>query len=412
MVNVNPFTRTLIKKIGRIPSRLKQKVLHTYTQAVHHFVSIVTNKYWLIDYLPKYKSGPDTVLLVKLDLIGDFIIWLDAAKEFKILYPERKIVLYANAVWAPVADRLPYWDKVVSVDVARLRDDALYRLKLLCKTHICGFDIAIQPTYSREYAVELIIRASNARQRIGLLGDLNNISPANKVITDSWYTRLVPLGAHQEVELNINAQLIRDLGNESFKSRAPNLTKLVDLPAKLLVKQPYCVIVPGASWGPKTWPFENFAEIARELYLKRGLHIVLCGISSEWEISDKIAKLSGVNVINFAGQTTLIEMIEVIRNARLLIANDSASIHIATATGTAAVCIVGGGHFGRFLPYQPEVNEDHQVLPLVSYSRMDCYGCRWRCHYPLAPDQAVPCISGVTVAQVWKAVTQVLVSDG
>lgn len=412
LVNINNFTRKVIKKIGRIPSRLKQEVLHAYTQAVHHFVFIVTNKYWLIDYLPKYKSRPDSVLLVKLDLIGDFIIWLDAAKEFKTLYPEKQIVLYANAVWAPVADRLPYWDRVVSVDVTRLRGDALYRLRLLCKTHICGFDIAIQPTYSREYAVELIIRASNARQRIGHLGDLNNISSANKVITDSWYTQLVPLDAHQEVELNINAQLIRELGNKSFKSRTPSLTKFVDLPAKLLVKKPYCVIVPGASWGAKMWPFENFADLARELYLKRSLNIVLCGTPSEWEICDRIARLSGVNVVNFAGQTTLIEMIEVIRNARLLIANDSASIHIATATRTAAVCIVGGGHFGRFLPYQPEICEDHQVLPALSYSRMNCYGCRWRCHYPLAPSQAVPCISGVTVAQVWKDINQVLLSDG
>lgn len=408
MVNIlSPASGLIKRKIRRIPSWLKQKALHIYAQAVHQFVLILTNKYWLIDYLPRYKSSRSTILLVRLDLIGDFIIWLDAAKEFRSLYPDKQIVLFANAVWADLADRLPYWDEVVRVDMTRLREDDFYRLKLLCATHARGFDIVIQPTYSREYAADLIVRAATARQRIGHLGDLNNISPENKAMTDSWYTQLVALGSHQEVELNINAQLIRELGNRNFKSRIPNLIKLIDLPLELIVKQPYCVIVPGASWGPKRWTVEKFAEIAKVLHVEHGLNIVLCGTSSERGLCNEIAKLSGNEVFNLAGQTTLIQMIEVIRDARLLIANDSASVHIAAATKTAAVCIVGGGHFGRFLPYEPEISEYDQVPPLLVWSPMDCYGCRWNCPYLLTPQQTVPCISEVTVAQVLAACTRV-----
>ena len=407
MIQFAHLTRRLINKVRRIPSWISLKALHIYTQTVRHIVSTLTNRYWLIDYFPRSGTDCDSILLVKLDLIGDFIIWLDAAKEFRALYPGKQIVLYANAAWAALADRLPYWDEVVSVDMTRLREDDLYRLKLLCATHARGFSIAIQPTYSREYAVDLIIRATCARQRIGHLGDLNNISPENKAITDSWYTKLVAPGSRQEVELNINAQLIRDLGDGTFKSRIPNLTKLIDLPNELIVERPYCVIVPGASWAPKRWAFENFAEVARALHVNEGFTIVLCGTSSESDLCNKIAELSHVDVINLAGQTTLIQMVEVIRGAALLVANDSASIHIAAATRTASVCILGGGHFGRFLPYQPEAPEDDQTLLLLAYSRMDCYGCRWRCPYLLAPDQTVPCISGVTVAQVLNSTRQV-----
>ena len=96
-------------------------------------------------------------------------------------------------------------------------------------------------------------------------------------------------------------------------------------------------------------------------------------------------------------------MIEIIRGASLLVANDSASIHIAAATGTRSVCILGGGHFGRFLPYQPEFKVRGDQEPIAVFHPMDCYGCRWRCQYSLGSHEAVPCISGVEVAQVLEA---------
>ena len=206
------LVRRVTRKAARIPSWLMRSVVALYAQMVHQLVLTLTERYWLIDYLPKQKVGREALLLVRLDLIGDFIIWLDAAKEFKKLYPDKRIVLYGNAAWAPLAKHLAYWDEVVSVDMAKLRGDDAYRLKLLCGIHVRGFAITIQPTYSREYVSDLVVRASGASQRIGHLGDTNNISPENKAITDTWYTRLVPQGICPEVELNLNAQLIGALG--------------------------------------------------------------------------------------------------------------------------------------------------------------------------------------------------------
>jgi ADP-heptose:LPS heptosyltransferase len=403
--NVIPISKVkkLIKKIRSAGIRLNQTHLMITKRLVHFLTETLTDKHWLIDYLPKQKSGRHALLLVRLDLIGDFIIWLDAAKEFKTLYPDKRIILYANSAWAILAEHLPFWDEVVSVDMTRLRSDDMYRLKLLFKTHILGFDIAIQPTYSREYVADLVVRASHARQRIGHLGDVNNISVDNKAITDTWYTQLVPQVFFPEVELNINAEFIRVLGNKDFESRLPHLDVLLKLPENLIVGTRYCVLVPGASWEPKMWPVINFAELAGKLSKNSGLTIVLCGTQSERSICNQVAQLSGVETINLSGQTTLLQMIEIIRGASLLVANDSASIHIAAATGTRSVCILGGGHFGRFLPYQPEFKVRGDQEPIAVFHPMDCYGCRWRCQYSLGSHEAVPCISGVEVAQVLEA---------
>ncbi|MDN4018029.1 glycosyltransferase family 9 protein [Zwartia panacis] len=391
-------TNVLIK-LKKVPPRLHKIRRMFFVWFYHRITLILTEQYWLIDYLPKKKAVCETVLLVRLDLIGDFVIWLDAAKELKNLYPNKRLVLYANKTWSVLATRLPYWDEVVAVDVPRLRTDESYRLKLLCATRRLGFTTVIHPTYSREYVVDLIVRASGASNRIGHLGDLNNISASHKMITDTWYTTLVPCGTSPPIELNTNAELIRKLGNINFRSHIPVIPAFDEFPHALDLPERYSVIVPGASWAPRMWPIENFVEII--LYLqKQGLTTVLCGTDSEQALCKQIAAQAEIKVMNIAGKTTLLQMIEVIRHAQLVIANESSAIHIAAAVAVPSVCILGGGHFGRFLPYNPEAEDINRPKPISVFSSMECFGCRWRCHYPLDELGAVPCIAHVGTKQV------------
>ena len=58
------------------------------------------------------------ILLIRLDAIGDFVMWLDTAKEYQKLYPsdKYKILLAGNKIWCDLAVKLPYWDRVIPVD--------------------------------------------------------------------------------------------------------------------------------------------------------------------------------------------------------------------------------------------------------------------------------------------------------
>ena len=46
------------------------------------------------------------VLLIRVDAIGDFVLWLDTAKEYRKLYPseEYRIVLVGNKLWGELAE--------------------------------------------------------------------------------------------------------------------------------------------------------------------------------------------------------------------------------------------------------------------------------------------------------------------
>lgn len=47
--------------------------------------------------------------------------------------------------------------------------------------------------------------------------------------------------------------------------------------------------------------------------------------------------------------------------------------HLACAVSLPQAILIGGGHFGRFMPYSPLTT--FAVLPL------DCFGCGWHCRH-------------------------------
>lgn len=352
------------------------------------------------------KSG---VVVVRLDAIGDFIIWLNTAKEYRRIYPNQKITLFANIIWADMARGLPYWDEVLPVTSSDLSLKPLYRWTLLRKVRNAHYEIAIQPTFSRALLHgDSMIRATNAKHRIGSSGDNCNISISEKIIGDRWYTQLLPASIPQMTELNRNAEFISLLTGKDFKASIPQWPILATSADCLRPKSAYAVVFPGASWHGRQWPLQSFIKVGAQLHRLHGWHIVLCGSSSEYSLCQEIADASPVFSLNLAGKTTLIEMAELIRGARLLITNETSAIHIAAAVDTPAVCILGGGHYGRFLPYP-----DHLagISPVVAVKFMSCFYCDWKCNQSYDLAGPVPCISGVTVEQVLALSQQVVGAD-
>jgi ADP-heptose:LPS heptosyltransferase len=186
------------------------------------------------------------------------------------------------------------------------------------------------------------------------------------------------------------------------------MPKLTDLPSQSLPSQPYIVIIPGASRLPKAWLMENFTTVANKLVERFDFEVILCGSASERSLCAQISDSTGNAVINLAGDTNLTELIKIIRGAAIVIANDSGSIHIAAATNTPSVCVLGGGHYGRFLPYHPSMADRGQHLPRVLNEAMDCYGCSWRCKHLSSETRIAPCITTISVDQVYAQCLELL----
>jgi len=349
------------------------------------------------------------VCLVRLDAIGDFILWLDAAKEYRRIYPRRRIILIANSQWSDLAELIPYWDEVWPINVNRFVLNLTYRLSVLFKIRRQGFEIAIHPTFSRTYFIgDSILRTTGAKVRLGWTGDGNNILPKHKNISDGWYTTLFQSTTECLFELDRNKQFLHHSGFKDFQMSVHQLPNLIVLSPDLQMEKPYFVIFPGSAWIGRQWSPKSFSDLIDCLHNDTGWLPVLCGGQNEHSLCSEITRTCVTKVVNLAGFTTLAQLVEIIRVAQIVIGNETSAIHIAAAVSTKSICILGGGHFGRFMPYPDSLNGE---LPVPVFHKMACYGCNWQCNQPHSPEMAVPCISQIPVESVLKQVA-ILINRG
>jgi len=251
-----------------------------------------------------------SVLIIRLDAIGDFILWLDSA--------------LGNQVWTDLAKKFPYWDEVWELDRRKFCRNLPYRVRLLKKIREADFDIVIQPTYSREFLYgDAIVRISGAREKIGSVGDCSNIRPIEKKITDRFYTQLIPANPKPLMELRRNAEFVGGLGY-TFQSALPDMMSVAQgINNPVANNSPYFVLFPGALWTGKQWPVEKFSEFASSVFHETGMSAVICGGQTERQLGKALIAIMAIPVVNMVGETSLAELSAIIKDAQFLLSNDT-----------------------------------------------------------------------------------------
>ena len=349
------------------------------------------------------------VLLIRQDAIGDFILWLDTAKEYRKYFPPEnyKIVLIGNALWCDLAKELPFWDEVLPINIKAFKTLSKYRWKILRKVRSFGAEIAIQPTYSREfYHGDSLIRASNASKKVSSAGDMSNRNQLKTILADRWHTELIPSSPEPLSELERNAEFFSGFIKKLYLPSYPELKISGDCNIRELKRKSFYVLSLGANKKYREWPYKNYAKIAQKIHKKTGWLGLICGAENEFDLGEHIKKLCDAPLQNYTGRTTLSELTRLLVKSQILISNETGTAHIANAVGTPTVCILGGGHFGRFAPY-PELSGGINNLKVVYY-KMACYGCDWECVYHIKDEDPAPCISNISVDAVWNEVRHLL----
>jgi heptosyltransferase-2 len=163
--------------------------------------------------------------------------------------------------------------------------------------------------------------------------------------------RLSPVGLRgehlSENYLKLGRILLEKLGVENTRPhRAPRVTTFPGERESALrrlraggMEGEYAVVVPGATYGPtKAWPREKYRELVRRLSPE--FPVVLGGSACERELCSFVGD-GAKGVMNLAGETELGEFMALLENARVVVANDSGSPHLAAALGTPVVVIFG-----------------------------------------------------------------------
>jgi heptosyltransferase-2 len=130
---------------------------------------------------------------------------------------------------------------------------------------------------------------------------------------------------------------------------------------------PWIGINPGAAYGTaKRWPPERFAAAAALVARRSGAQVAIVGSAAERPLAEAIAAQLGGAARVLCGETTLAELVGVLRELRLLLTNDSGPMHLAAALGTPLVAVFGSTDWTETAPVSERarvVREETECAP-------------------------------------------------
>ena len=100
---------------------------------------------------------------------------------------------------------------------------------------------------------------------------------------------------------------------------------------------PLVALAPASVWATKRWPY--YADLAR--LLEGRARVVVLGSPDDAALADEVRAAAGDGAFSAAGVLTLLGSAELIRRCSVVVTNDSAPQHLASAVGTPTITIFG-----------------------------------------------------------------------
>jgi heptosyltransferase II len=132
-------------------------------------------------------------------------------------------------------------------------------------------------------------------------------------------------------------RIARECGAEASNIEFPDLNQTSNIKHQTLIG-----LCPGAEYGPaKRWLPERFAEAAAKITAQSSAQWILLGTKNDAAIGKQIAAAIADHCVNRIGQTTLDQLIDELRQCRLLLTNDTGTMHLAALLGVPVVAVFG-----------------------------------------------------------------------
>lgn len=362
------------------------------------------------------------VLVIRPDNLGDMVLFTGAFRVLRQQWPHASIEVCAPAPSSELLSHCPFVDRLWGHDEMwrrwGVKDEQeepvwelLRRIKVIMRRVRHGsFDLLLLPLRSPKKRDHLLVRDVPARQKIGVCGDLANLTEKNDREARAYYARQmdaarIPRNCH-EIEFTrmflefVHPEMKKDALRPEFWTEGADRDRALQmLPQR--GSAPVLAIAPGVS-SPMgkalsaAWYGAVVAGVQREISA-----VVLLGTAKDAhlciEVEEEIRSARcGVHIANLAGQTRVLTFVECIRECGMLLCPDAAAAHIGIALGKPTVCVVAGGQYGRFLPW------GDAAKTRVLSKRMACYQCNWLC------DKEFECVRGVQAEAAVNALKELL----
>ena len=259
---------------------------------------------------------PFRIVIRSSNWLGDSVISIPAVQAIKRGRPDAHLTVLAPEKIAALWRLVPEVDEVIS----------LGKKSVWAAAGLIGqaapFDVGIVLPNSLRSALELWL--AGVPRRVGYAGHRRRWL-LNQVV------RPVERPGPPPHQVEHYLDLARSLGVEAVAGEIA----LAAGPAGDASRIGLC---PGAEYGPaKRWLPERFAAVANAV----GGEWALFGTAKDEEVGAQMEAELGHGCLNLIGKTTLEQLIEELRKCRLLLTNDTGTMHLATLLGVPVVAVFG-----------------------------------------------------------------------
>ena len=323
-------------------------------------------------YVPKNSGrlAAFRILVRSSNWLGDAAMSVPAIRRLKRGRPDVHLTVLTRSKLADFWRLVPDVDELITIDSR----DSVFRVASKIRGE---FDVAILFPNSVRSAIETWL--AGIPRRVGY----------SRPWRDFFLNQFIP-------EPLFPAPLQHQSGHYlRFMDRiGANLDEAPEEGSHLSAEPGLAGLCPGAEYGPaKRWT--EFGLTAKELSDRHGLHWLLFGTANEKPLAADIMTKLKTSGTDLTGRTSLLELAAQLRRCRLLLTNDTGTMHLAAYLGVPTVAIFGST--------EPQLTGPTGIGHVVIRHHVECSPCFLRV-CPLD----FRCMKAVTVEEAVSAVERVL----
>ncbi len=376
------------------------KKVYNCSYSLFKITQRLIDKLLSITPIKRQNATEKALCIVRLDVVGDYLLTRNFFAPFKEHYKDYKIVFIGNSILkdlSVIADS-PYIDEFIFLDHSIWNQYNAHgkqhifkflrywfkffikrynELLMLKKTH---YEIAISPIlpYGIFLRDDIVMKHLSASVKLAVRYEpYKDRGHFDFYETDKqrwhFYTHLFNIPKASKFLFESNQDLFSaffktfkgvDLNPVPFGMELPPSSTLKESSQNLLnsLSSRYGVLNLGASESFRCYRYYN--RIVR--YLNEGIQLVICGTTpDEAKEASKLVK-AHKNAISLVGKTSLLEYAYIIKGAEFALGNESSISHLAAALKVPYIFILSSGSsYVTFHPYPKTLcATQHMIYPL------------------------------------------------
>ena len=319
------------------------------------------------------------ILVVQSAFIGDVVLTLPLVEAVKQSAPASEVDFLTLPLYEEFLARHKSINQVIADDKRGKNRKFFPFLKFARRIREEKYDVALIP--HRSFRSGLLIYLAGVKKRFGFDNAAGKVFYTEKV----HYER-----GHHEVERNLSLAKAAGFGIWDGRWNLPFNQGFAVEKSDI----PLVVVSPFSNWQTKMWLVSRWVELINEL--SKFSKVAIVGSVGNMDLWEEMRKGVKGKILDFVGKTDFLTLASIIKNSDVLVSNDSAPLHFASAFGVKSVVIYGptipGFGFGPYKQKSVIVERDLPCRPCNIHGPRKCPLGHHDCMKKILPSEVLDAV--------------------